>query len=143
MSHHGIQLIEKMVKAMNDKDFKTLESLYDPNGSYHSTGDLADADRSAYVGVLREYMNAFSDLIITLDDVFASGDKVAYRVTGRGTHTDELFGVPPTKKKAEYISVNMARISGDKIVEEWYYGNDLDFWQQLGTAPPASVTTRR
>ena len=42
--------------------------------------------------------SAFPDLKATIDDILAEGDKVAARMTWRGTHKGEFMGIPPTGK---------------------------------------------
>src|SRR4051794_24720447 len=38
----------------------------------------------------------FPDLTVTVDETIAEGDKVVVRWTAAGTHTGDLFGMPPT-----------------------------------------------
>jgi predicted ester cyclase len=45
--------------------------------------------------------------------------KVTYRLTFRGTHKGELMGIPATDRAITIRSVGIARVSGDRIVEEW------------------------
>jgi predicted ester cyclase len=42
------------------------------------------------------YHGAFPDLRSTIEDIFAAGDKVAYRWSARGTHLGEWAGISPT-----------------------------------------------
>src|SRR5262245_38371385 len=45
------------------------------------------------------YRTAFPDLVCTIEDQLADGDKVVTRFTARGTHRGELMGIPPTGRK--------------------------------------------
>ena len=53
------------------------------------------------------FLGAFPDLAITVEDMLAEDDRVATRVTMRGTHHGPLAGVAPTGKavvmKANHI----------------------------------------
>ena len=43
-----------------------------------------------------------------------------------GTHTGELFGIPPTGKRISIDHVEIWRIEGDKIVEHWGGTSELE-----------------
>jgi predicted ester cyclase len=40
------------------------------------------------------YRSAFPDLKLTLDDIFAEGEMVAFRWSVRGTHLGDWLGIP-------------------------------------------------
>ncbi len=78
-----------------------------------------------------EAREAFPDLSITVEDVMAEGDRVAARVTMRGTHMGEFQGIAPTGKRVEVKAIDMFRISKGKIVEHWGHADDpRDFLRQ-------------
>ncbi len=135
MSEEHERALRTLVEACNNKDIKGFEDVYDPNVAYHGTGELAEADRGAFVQFIGAMFEAFPDLNITLDDVFSSGDKVAYRMTIKGTHKAELMGIPATNKAVTIGSIGIARVSGGKIVEEWENFDELGMMQQLGAIP--------
>ena len=61
----------------------------------------------------------FPDLRAHIDDVVASGDQVALRLTFRGTHQGEFLGIPATGRTIEYVSHEFYRIADGQIAEEW------------------------
>ena len=128
--------LRTLVKACNNKDIKGFEDVYDPNVAYHGTGELAAAGRSAFVQFIGAIFEAFPDVSVTLDDVFSSGDKVAYRLTLKGTHKAELMGIPATNRVVTVRSIGIARVSSGKIVEEWENFDEMGMMQQLGVVPP-------
>jgi steroid delta-isomerase-like uncharacterized protein len=71
-----------------------------------------------------EAREGFPDLSVTVEDVMAEGDRVAARVTMRGTHCGEFQGVAPTGKRVEVKALDMFRISNGKIVEHWGHADD-------------------
>ena len=135
MSEEHERALRTLVDMINNKDIKGFEDVYDPGVAYHGTGELAEADRGAFVQFIGAMFEAFPDLNITLDDVFSSGDKVAYRMTIKGTHKAELMGIPATNKAVTIGSIGIARVSGGKIVEEWENFDELGMMQQLGAIP--------
>lgn len=82
------------------------------------------------------FYNATPDGYHTIDDIIAEGDKVVVRITARGTHTGDLFGIPPTGKQLTMTGIAIYRIADGKIVERWSEQNRLGIMQQLGVIPP-------
>lgn len=72
-------------------------------------------------------------------ELTAKDDKVwgIWRVVGH--HTGSLYGIPPTYKPIDVLEVGLWRIEGGKIVEAWYFGDELGLLRQLGLAPPPSL----
>ena len=65
------------------------------------------------------YRTAFPDLTITLDDIFAEGEMVAFRWSVSGTHLGEWLGIPPTGNHVTATGITHFRIAGGKVVEAW------------------------
>jgi predicted ester cyclase len=76
---------------------------------------------------------AFPDATATLEDIFAEGDRVAYRLTIRGTHRDAFQGIPPTGKHVKVSFTAIVRIEDRRLVEEWGGLDLFDLRQQLQT----------
>ena len=83
----------------------------------------------------QQYMTAFSDARITVDDQIAEGDTVATRWTGRGTHDGDLMGIAPTRKQATVSGITISRLANGKVVEEWTNWDTFGMLQQLGAVP--------
>jgi len=75
---------------------------------------------------------AFPDFRVTVEELIAEGDRVASRLTLRGTHKGEFLGIPPTGKEATVALYDIFRISEGKIVERWGLFDQLGLMQQLG-----------
>jgi predicted ester cyclase len=78
---------------------------------------------------------AFSDLEYTQEDLIAEGDQVVERWTARGTHTGELFDIPPTGKQITTSGILIHRIVDGKIVAFVEVTDGLGLMQQLGVVP--------
>lgn len=89
---------------------------------------------------LKQYVTAFRtgfpDLHITFEDMVAEGDKVATRLTLRGTHKGELAGIPATGKQVTITSMSIDRLEAAKFVETFVSADTLGLLQQLGVVPP-------
>ncbi len=80
-----------------------------------------------------DFLTAFPDLSIEVDQMLATDDHVsmAYRVNG--THDGPFMGVDPTGKSFEVRGLQMSRHDADgKIVERWGSSDVLGILQQVG-----------
>jgi len=79
---------------------------------------------------------AFPDFYITIEDQIAEGDKVVTRYSTRGTHKGKWMGIAPSGIEVQGTGINISRISGGKVVEDWQQDDNLGMFQQLGAIPP-------
>jgi len=80
----------------------------------------------------RIMLAGFPDYQTIIDDLFAEGDKVAARITMRGTNTGSFMGIPPTGRHVSFTGIYIARIANGKIVEHWGEEDGVSLLQQLG-----------
>jgi steroid delta-isomerase-like uncharacterized protein len=82
------------------------------------------------------FLTAFPDgLQLTIDDLFAVGDKVAARWTARGTHKGPLRGVPASGNQVTWVGMAFYSLSDGKITEVWGLNDALGIMQQIGAIP--------
>ena len=81
---------------------------------------------------VRQFLTAFPDVHITIDDLIAEGDKVVARLRASATNTGPFAGQPPTGKKVQIHSIRIYRIAGGKIIDTWAMQNRLELMEQLG-----------
>jgi steroid delta-isomerase-like uncharacterized protein len=67
------------------------------------------------------YRDAFPDLTVTVDDLFAAGDKVVRRFTLRGTHQSPYLGVPASGRPVVLRGLGVDRLGRGLIVESWVH----------------------
>jgi steroid delta-isomerase-like uncharacterized protein len=65
------------------------------------------------------YRTAFPDLVVTVEDLIADGDKVVRRFTVRGTHRGPFFGVPASGRPVVLRGIAIDRLAGGQLVESW------------------------
>jgi predicted ester cyclase len=83
----------------------------------------------------------FPDLRWTIEEMIAEGDKVAERLTARGTHEGEFMGVAPTGKRVEFQGIATVRIREGKISENRGMPDMLGLMRQLGAVAVPKQTT--
>ncbi len=64
--------------------------------------------------------------------VIADGDQVAVYSLATGTNRGELMGMPPTGKSISIGAIEIYRVAGDKIVEQWVVADNAAMLRQLG-----------
>ena len=78
---------------------------------------------------------AFPDAHWVVEDLIAEGDKVAVRLTMRGTHQGDFMGIPPTGKEVTVTGISIYRFAGGRLVEDWSSVDNLGWLQQVGAIP--------
>lgn len=74
---------------------------------------------------------AFPDAAAALEDIVAEGDRVAYRLTIRGTHRGPFLGIAPTGRRVLVSFFAIVRIEDGKLAEEWGGLDQVDLLRQL------------
>jgi len=124
--------IEEIFNAKGNLD-AAAEEIYAPNYiSHQPAGDEDLRGLQAIKQFAAGLRRAFPDLQMTIEEQIAEGDKVVSRLTSRGTHRGELWGIAATGREAEVSSVSTNRMEGGKIVEHWTCADRLGMMQQLG-----------
>jgi serine phosphatase RsbU (regulator of sigma subunit)/predicted ester cyclase len=120
-------LVRRFYEAQSKGDLDAIREMMAP--------DFADrrllpgqegSDREAYIRGIAEDRAAFSDIRFTIDDQIAEGDKVVTRYTARSIRQGEFLGVAFTGKEGFSTGIDIHRIAGDKIAEEWSESNIAD-----------------
>ena len=92
---------------------------------------IADSDEELKEQIVF-FEAAFPHYALLVDDMVAEGDKVAVRVTFKGTHKGEFMGIAPTGKKIEMRSLDFWRLENGLIRENWVLVDLLQMYDQIG-----------
>src|SRR5687768_3904339 len=113
-------LVRRFYEAHLKGDFEAMQEMMAPDFADRSLFPGEEgSDREAYIRGVAESRAAISILRITIDYQVAEGDKVVTRYTERSIHRGEFLGVALTGKKVFSTGIDIHRIAGDKIAEEW------------------------
>ena len=82
------------------------------------------------------YYAGFSGSRITIEDMVAEGDRVAFRGVVRATHTAEFMGTPASGKQIAVPVIGIAQLAEGKIAEWWNSPDRLSWMQQIGAITP-------
>jgi predicted ester cyclase len=84
-----------------------------------------------------DFRQGFPDVISTLEDLIAEGDRVVARWRSRATHQGEYMGIPPTGKEVEFTGISVYRIETGKIAESWTVEDELGLMRQISAVAEA------
>jgi predicted ester cyclase len=112
------------------------EELWNHTGNLDAAVELFAAEQAeAARQEAANFRRGFPDVVSTIEDLIAEGDKVVARWRSRATHRGEYVGVPPTGKEVEFTGISVYRIEGDRIGESWTIEDELGLRRQLGAVP--------
>ena len=112
------------------------DKLIDPNFVVHGAGgQVVPSGPDGARQLVAAWRTGFPDGRMTIDDLFAEGDKVAIRMTWTGTHTGSFYGYAATGRPVTVTSIGIDRIANGKIVEGWGEVDMVGLYQQIGVIP--------
>jgi steroid delta-isomerase-like uncharacterized protein len=120
----------------NKGNVAAIDELVSPHFINHSLRTRLSSDLDGFKRTWAMFRTVFPDFNVTVDDAIAEGDKVVVRITNRGTHQGEFFGISPTHREVTFTSIVIFRIADGKIAERWGVLDMFGLLQQLGATPP-------
>lgn len=132
------QVIREFMRSFkNEHNVNGVGHLFDKNFIHHFRTPLpAGFERLRQVGIMMN--GAFPDVVVTEEDLIASGDKVVERSSAAATHKGSMIGEPPTNKRAHWSEMHIYRLRDGKIAEHWAEIAMLEL-QQVGVMPQAQA----
>ena len=131
MSTDNEAVVLRYLDVINNGDYTRLEQLVAEGCTNHDPVNEA-SDREGIRDIIRKYRAGFSDLRLNCDDLFSSGDRVAYRWSWSGTHDGELEGIAATGKAVGGTGITISRVSDGQIQQMWVNWDALGLMRKLG-----------
>lgn len=131
LDHKGIvrQYIEQVVNA---GDLEAMEKFVADNVVDHNVPPDAPQGIETFRRHLAAVLHTYGDFYLTIEDQIAEGDMVVTRVTARGVHQNEWFGLRPSGKRITLTGINIDRVTGGKIAEHWGEADTISALIQMG-----------
>jgi predicted ester cyclase len=126
---------------MSAEENKTLvrreqEELWNHTGNLDAAEELFAADQAeAAKQEAADFRRGFPDVISTIEDLIAEGDKVVARWRSRATHQGDYMGIAPSGNRVEFTGISFYRIEGGKIAQSWNSEDQLGLMRQIGAIP--------
>jgi steroid delta-isomerase-like uncharacterized protein len=123
-------------EVWNERRGEVIEQLLAEDCLHHGLsgpGGGPVRGRADFIAFHKDFIEAFPDLHIELDEVITEGDKLAPRFTVTGTQNGPLRGQPPTGKKVKFTGSGICTVRDGRFVEVW---NEIDFMKMQHDLSP-------
>jgi predicted ester cyclase len=129
------QVIREFTRIFkNEHNVDGVGHLFDKKFVHHFRMPMpAGFEGLRQVGIMMN--GAFPDVVVTEDDLIASGDKVVERSSAVATNKGAMMGAPPTNKKVKWSEIHIYRLQDGKIMEHWAEIAMMELLQQVGVLP--------
>ncbi|WP_240649071.1 ester cyclase [Streptomyces sp. Z26] len=132
----NIALVRTAYRAMENGDLDAAVGMLTEDFLAHVHGAAEPLPgRDVWRYGAQGMRDAFPDLTITVRDIFATGDKVTVLVLMEGTHQGAFQQFEASGARVAFRSVEVYRVAGGRIAEEWVAPDLLQLMQQIGAAP--------
>lgn len=122
-------------EIFNNRDFALIDEIFAPDFIEHAAPPNIPPGREGFKLFLEHLLGAFPDFRYVVEMEVAEGDMVVGRVRASGTHQGELFGIPPTGRRAEWHETHWGRFEDGMLMEHWADLDQFSMLQQLGVIP--------
>ncbi len=142
-------LIRRIIdRTFNQGDLDIIAEVLTDDYLDHQAGPGAPRGPEGFRGFVVAFRATLPDVVVTVEDLVAEGDRVDFRVTWRGTQLGPLGSVPATGLPVEFVGYHVYRVEDGKLAEHWGLQDDLGLLLQLGViasqaVPPTPGTLAR
>jgi len=133
----NVAAVQGMFAALNKHDLKGLEAAMADDYKAVTIAEPADKNKKDSLAGAKEMFGAFPDVKITPVTTWAAGDYVVVSGTFEGTNTGDMpaMKMKKTGNKVSDRFIEIFKVSGGKVTEEWLFYNGAAMMGQL-MAPP-------
>src|SRR5215211_5349669 len=131
-AEHNMALARRFLKAFANGDLGTLDKLLASAFVNHNPLPGQDPGRESYMRTVAEKHAAFSDIRHTIDYQTTDADMVLTRHTTHRIHDrGSSLGIEPAGREWNFTHIDIHRISGGKVLEEWSAKSASPFLEML------------
>ncbi len=116
-------------EAWNKGNVDIIDELMTLDYARLPTGSMQLLNRDGQKQRIQAFRQTFPDLLFTVEDLIAEGDRVAFHLQGHATHKGIFIGIAPTDRHVTIHAFDIVRFVDDKIAEH-LGGPDLYHLQQ-------------
>ena len=127
-----------VLEVFNAGSAEMLDALVGPDYVDHALPPGVAPTRDGLKSMIATMRSAFPDLEYTIEDQIAEGEKLAQRLSGRGTMQGEFMGMPPTGKSAAWEEMHILRFDPNGLLVEHWDISELT--GNAGSAGPGKPT---
>jgi steroid delta-isomerase-like uncharacterized protein len=138
------ELVSRFNEAVNAQDLAALDAVAAASFVRHSqaTPDVEVTSLEQFKGYLKANHEIFPDERITLSQLVAEADRVAFWGRYAGTQRGPMGPFPASGKRMEIDIAGVFRIADGRIAELWIVWDNLAALAQLGHFPPPATPAK-
>jgi steroid delta-isomerase-like uncharacterized protein len=122
----------RIIEAIGQDDPNVLGGLLQPDLVDHNPMPDQAPGRDGFKQWMAAVRTTFPDLRGTVNDLLVAEDRVAARVTWRGTHRGDFAGVPATNRPVSFAAFHIVRFAQGRAAEWWGTADLLSALRQIG-----------
>ncbi len=128
--------VRRFYDLINAGDIEGFGALLAPDFVEHEQMPGLAPSKEGVLAFFRLQRAAFPDMRMEVQDVIASGDRVAVRVRYTGTHQAGFMGMPASGRRVDAQLIDIMGMGDDGLCHEhWGVMDQLTMMQQLGAIP--------
>jgi steroid delta-isomerase-like uncharacterized protein len=128
--------VRRFVEMFNQFDMSIADDIFAPHFKAHLPLAPVVLDRSGFKSFMLGIYDAFPNLMLKLEDIIPSPDRLVFRVTYTGTHKGAFIGLPPTGNKIRVSAMYIFHIEHEMVVENWTLIDFLEVISQISGGAP-------
>ncbi len=122
---------ENDVESNKEQVRAMLEEVWNAGRAERLPEFWAEETRAEAAGLHEMLTTAFPDLVITVEDIVAEGDRVVVRLRFTGTHQGPFQGMAPTGRSIDFGAIRIYRLADGLVVETWAHQDSMGLARQL------------
>ena len=145
---NNVTLVRSLYDGWNSRNFDVLADATAPDGTitFMGSGEVLKGPEGSRV-YSEMWANGFPDGRVTIDSIFADGDRVVVEITGRGTHTGtfvtSMGEIPATGKSVTLKLCDVLQLSDGKVKSQHSYLDTGSMMAQLGLISGQTATATK
>lgn len=130
-------LVARFVReAEQDGNLALIDELLPPDFVDHTPLPGLPPTREGVKALFAALKTAFPDLVITIQEQVAEGDRVVTRKTFNGTHQGPFLGIPASGNRLDLTVIDIIGVRNGKLVDHLVVLDQMTLLTQLGAMPP-------
>lgn len=130
------EAIRRLAKeGWSGHDLAAFDEFFSESATWHGLPPEWGEGLAAIKQAATMWFEALPDFSMTVEDLTAEEDRVAFRWMGKGTQRGELFGIPPTNIYVTFGGVAVKRFADGKCVDYREVWDRAGLLEQLGVSP--------
>jgi steroid delta-isomerase-like uncharacterized protein len=128
-------VVRRLFAGFDTGSVAVVDEVCAPDYRLHFPLSPVPLDRESAKPFFQMFLDAFSGLSHSIEDMIGEGDKVVIRMQVSGMHSGEIAGIPPSGRPMSVQSISIFSLENGKVREQRVEFDGLGMMQQIGAIP--------